>query len=248
MFKIVLCDDDSSFLNFFETLLKSKFSLHNLEILIEKFVSGKDLIENIEKDKKTYDIIFLDIDMPELNGLLIADKLRQLDKNFILLFTTNMENAAIQGYHYNTFRFILKENLESSIDEAIRSIVSKFLSNNDNDIVELKYKHRDSLDLISIRQRDIIYFSTKERRIFLKTISGDYELLVYPLKDYEAILGNSENFIIVNRSYLVNFDHVLDIVGENLLLTDNISIPMGYSKTSRAAVRKKYMLYIKEKI
>ena len=71
--------------------------------------------------------------------------------------------------------------------------------------------------------------------------------MVYPLRVYKKIL-NCDNFIVVNRSYLINFDHIIDIQGYYLQLTGNTSIPIGYSKASKASVHKKYMLYTKERI
>ena len=247
MFRIALCDDDISFSKHLEELLKLNFHLRNLTIFVGIFVSGKTLIENLEKNGKVYDIIFLDIDMPELNGLLTADRLRQLDKDFILLFTTHMETEAPRGYHYNAFRFILKRRLEVDIGEAVATIVCKY-SNINSDTIELKYKHKNSYDTLIVKEQDILYFELKKRRVSLKTINGDYNLLVYPLKVYKAWLKNSEKFYIVNRSYLINFDHVVDIDGDQISLTGNLFISSGYSISGKAALRKKYMLYIKERI
>ena len=152
MFKIALCDDDASFLDFLQNLLLIEFSAHNCNIHIEKFISGKKLIESVEKNMEIYDIIFLDINMPEISGLSIADKLRQLDDKFILIFTTNMENDAPRGYRYNAFRFILKRTLRSDIQEAISTILYKSTCLND-ETIELKYKHKDTYNLMTVKKK-----------------------------------------------------------------------------------------------
>ena len=100
MLTIAICDDDSIFLNKFQHLLQITFLEHGYELEIDIYVKGKDLIEKIEKEKIEYDIIFLDIEMPILNGFQVAEKLRALDNKSILLFITNLDNEAPKGYHY----------------------------------------------------------------------------------------------------------------------------------------------------
>lgn len=248
MFKIVICDDDLAFMNRLQDLLFAHFSKHNCMIEIEKYNDGKTLIESIEKKKENYDVILLDIEMPSIDGFSVAEKLRKLGNDFILIFITSLENEAPRGYYYNAFRFILKKQLEKDVSEAVDTLISRIKdSSSENLEVTFKYKYMNEFDYVSVKRSDIYYFEVSDRRVFLRTVHGDYELLVKPLREYEKILNGNE-FLIVNRSYLINLRYVKDIKGDYLLLTNNSSICMGYSKATKAAVRKEYMLYKSERI
>lgn len=248
MLKLALCDDDSLIMSKLQDLLQTNFSKHNCEIEVEKFNNGKILIESIEKKKKNYDVILLDIEMPSIDGFAVAQRLRQLSDNFILMFTTNLDNEAPRGYQYQAFRFILKKQLERDVAEAVNAIISqKKDALADNEGVTFKYKYINDFDYITVNKADIFYFELKERRAFLKTIHAEYELLVKPLSEYKKLL-NSDAFLIVNRTYLINMRHIRDIKGDFIQLDDNSSVCMGYSKATKAAVRKEYMLYKSERI
>ena len=78
---------------------------NSLEISIEEFADGKELIEGYTR---RYDLIFLDIEMRELNGMTAAEKIRRVDENVLLVFLTNMSGYAIRGYAVQAADYILK--------------------------------------------------------------------------------------------------------------------------------------------
>lgn len=84
MINIAICDDDLQFLDMFSAILTEVFSNNNQAITIYKYSSGKTLIEKVEKEKHIFNIIFLDVEMPELGGFQVAKRLRELNTSFIL--------------------------------------------------------------------------------------------------------------------------------------------------------------------
>lgn len=139
MIRIALCDDDTVFLEEFSELVKMKFALYNCEVKVEIFTNGRALIERFEINNVAFDIVFLDINMENIDGLSTAERLRVLNTKFLLLFTTNMEGYATEGYKYEAFRYILKSKLKENLEEAIKKIIMKIKKlTTDEEQIQLK--------------------------------------------------------------------------------------------------------------
>ena len=164
MIRIAICDDKPIFVEYFCKLLKSVFSSYEHEIDVKRFNLGVELLESIEKDDMIYDVIFLDINMPELNGFSTAKRLREYPvQSFILIFVTIMDNEIIEGYKYNAFRFILKQNLERDICEAVGKIVETLEDHSVmSEDVTFKFMHKGSSKSLSISRNDILYFEKEK--------------------------------------------------------------------------------------
>lgn len=92
------------------------------EIEIETFKYSLP-IQFLEEYKGGYDILFFDIEMPQMDGMKLAEKLRNIDKDTTLIFVTNLSQYAIRGYDYQAYSFIVKpvkyELLETKLDLLI---------------------------------------------------------------------------------------------------------------------------------
>ncbi len=249
MFRIALCDDDLQFLNIFKLLLNRSFSDLQQPVSITVFYSGQELIAAVEKQGLIFDVVFLDVDMPVVDGFQTADRLRQLNVRFILIFTTILEAQAREGYKYDAFRYISKNNLQAETNEAVSSIVQKLMLQN-NDDQTVKFKHRDAgvFETIEVKKSDILYFRIeKNRRITLKTIYSEYELLTKPLHFYEELL-QSDSFHPVLRHYLLNFNRVSDITREAFIMDDGEVVTLGLTRDTQKAIKEKYMKFLERRL
>lgn len=249
MIRIAICDDDMRFLTDFEQMITKVFTDKGQQTKVFTFSDGKSLIEKVEKEKQFLDIIFLDVEMPVVHGFQVAQRLRELTTSFILIFTTYIENQSRKGYLYGAFRYIFKNNLEAEINEAVASIIKK-LDESASHHAEITLKCRTSgvLETVTIKKEDILFLQTeKTRRVTLKTIYSDYELLVKPLSEYAELLDSSV-FVPVMRSYLVNFNHVEGIDAGSFILTGGVTVPLGIKREVRNASMEKYLRFLEERI
>jgi len=230
-------------------MITKSFADAGQQIKVFTFSDGKSLIGKIEKEKQIFDIIFLDVDMPVVHGFQVAQRLREINKAFILLFTTYLEHQSREGYLYGAFRYVFKNNLESEITEAVSGIIKK-LSNSVMDREEVTFKCRISgvLEDLSLQKADILFLKKeKTRRVTLKTVYSDYELLVKPLSEYAELLDPSV-FIPIMRSYLLNFNHVESIEATSFVLTGGLTVPLGIKREARNASMEKYLKFLEERI
>ncbi len=109
--KIAICDDEQIFR---DTLYK-KLVKYNKTFEIKEFRTGRELIDSRIK----FDIIFLDIEMPELNGMDTAKKLRKLSVGSIIIFLTSHIECIQDAFKVKAFRFLSKPVQEDALNEAL---------------------------------------------------------------------------------------------------------------------------------
>ena len=118
MLRIATVEDDTHDLEALRTHLKRYEKENGLKFLITEFRDGEDIVTDYSAD---YDLILMDIEMAFLNGMKAAEKIRELDKDVVIIFITNMPQYAIQGYKVNALDYML--NLEY-VDNYMGSDVS----------------------------------------------------------------------------------------------------------------------------
>ncbi len=249
MLRIAVCDDDINFLNSFGRMVSKSFADIGQAVTVFTFSDGKSLIEKTEKEKQVYDIIFLDVEMPSVNGFKVAQRLRELDAVFLLIFTTFIEHKSREGYLYGAFRYIFKNNLEAELNEAVAGIVKK-LDLNNSEKEEITFKRRNSgvLENLTIKKVDIIFLKAeKTRRVTLATPYSEYDLLVKPLSEYAKILEPLV-FATIMRGFILNFNHVTGIEGDFFMLTGGYKIPLGIKRDARKTSMEKYLRYLRERL
>lgn len=250
MLRIAICDDDIDFLNQFNQIIETTFSeaYPDQKVKITTFSSGALLVNQMEKERIFFDIIFLDVEMPELNGFQVAQRLKEVNPNFILIFTTYMEHQSREGYLYGAFRYVFKNQLERELKEALEGIMKKLNLLKDEKEISLKYRHLGLIESLTVKEKDIIFLKAeKTRRIILKTTCSEYDLLIKPLSTY-AKLFDSAIFVPIMRNYLLNFNHVESIEGENFLLTGGLTVPLGVNREVRKNSMKKYLEFLERRI
>lgn len=225
---IAICDDEQVFLR---QLHRKIADLKIPDCQIHEFSSGKELLSSFIKGM--YEVIILDVEMPELNGLQTAEKIRQTDKSVIISFLTNYAEFAVQGYEVNAFRYILKNQPDYLYTQQLSSIFDEceqrfrtFTFNNKN----LSFK---------FRLTDILYFEGHRRKVSLFTVNGELEYG----GDFSTVCGEllKYNFAIINRGILVNLDHIQNITKYDIILSNGRKIPIG--KTYKDEIVARYLNY-----
>ena len=116
MVKIALVDDDAFILDRIQELIEDTA---DLDLHIDKY---SDSIEFYNSEHKTeYDVVFLDIDMPNMSGFDLADTLKLLKKSMTIIFVSNLEHLVYESLQFKPFRFVRKSFLKDDVTSAIRA-------------------------------------------------------------------------------------------------------------------------------
>ena len=105
MIRVAIVEDEETHADNIKKYLNKYSGERNVEFSVDWF---SDAINFISDYNAKYDIVFMDIEMPHMNGMDCAEKLRQLDNNVILIFVTNMVQYAVKGYEVDAMGYIVK--------------------------------------------------------------------------------------------------------------------------------------------
>ena len=151
-----------------------------------------------------FDIVLMDIEMPHMNGMETARKLREKGDEAQLIFITNMAQYAIRGYDVNALGFIVKPveyfNFCIQIAKAVDRVISS-----QNDFIALTRRDLS----IKLYVKDIRYVEVLRHRIIYHTVNGNIEL-TGSMKEAEEVLS-PYSFVRCNSNWLVNLRHVSSV-------------------------------------
>ena len=201
MLNFVICDDNSHTIDNLKSMLEKSFMKYDLDWNIVFTSTKADELLNYVAENKC-DVIILDINLhSKLNGLDIADKIREYNRESYLIFTTAYHEYILSAYQYKTFDYLCKpittERLNITINNLIKDVTKtpkKFIRlDNKNTIIdesEVEYIKRDGMKLI---------FHTNYR---------DYEIYSSFMKIKDKL---PDNFIRCHKSFIVNVNNITKI-------------------------------------
>lgn len=201
--KIAICDDMPQF----NRLLKDKIE----NICAQKDWSLESLVFSspraiLAADLSTVQVVFLDIDMPELNGLEVAKELRAEHPKLILIFVTAFIEYAPAGYRVEAFRYLLKQKLDSDLGSVLDDIHQKICES--SEAVEIRQK----AETIAIPLNSILYLEgTPNRMVLFHVADSDKPIKGFgKLADYELTLVG-KGFLRLQKSFIANMAHISKI-------------------------------------
>lgn len=206
--KIAICDDEKLYRIKVKKNIYKTFKNLKIDGKIFEYESGENLLEDIEK--KQFDLIILDIVMNDMDGINTAKEIREIDKKVCIVFLTNYNQYAIQGYGLNIYRYLIK-NLD---EEKITKIISNIYEEKKIKTIVLKsQKEVMSFDLSSI-----YFFEVNNRIITMHyEINREYKTREFygKLDDLEVQL-KGDSFFRSHRSYIVNIKKIRKIVSREI--------------------------------
>lgn len=184
------------------------------------FLSPNEFISNLEHNKDI-DICFLDIDLKcEINGLLIARKIKEINYHTLLIFMTSYNNYLSEIVQVEPFRFLQKpfqyEDFYSVFVAAYKRISLKQFEN------ECLYRFKKNGIIFSTNLNDVIYISSYKRKIIMLTKANQNIEFYEKLDNVETeIKSLTDIFIRINKSYLFNTRYIENI-GKNSITVQGI--------------------------
>ena len=221
MLKIGLCEDNeiqhNQILSFLETISLPKHT-------IDSFYKGNDLYNSIQeamKDKEPYDIVIMDIDLPDGNGIKFSKQINVFSPHTIIIYMTSYEDYVSDVYDTEHIYFILKKNYQKYLPHAL-SLANEALNKQRRASLKIFWNKEE----YNILQKDIFYMERKLRTTFIVTPTHIYSTSE-KLEDLLKRLG--ETFAMSHRSFIVNLKMVQEITKDSALLVDGTSIPISRS-------------------
>ncbi|HHT67010.1 MAG TPA: response regulator transcription factor [Erysipelotrichaceae bacterium] len=232
MFKVAILDDDNTALMIFTSAVEVYLKEKNIEHQLFAFSNPFNFLASAKEE--WFQLVFLDVDMPEMNGLEVCRELSNINKNTQVIFLSQREDLIFECLALHPFGFIRKSKLIDDFDSMMNQYYSTYLDGRyDTSTIEFVDKNKT----MSFKIREIVYI--KSDRNYQKIVLSDKSnhLVRIPLNVLEEKL-KERGFIRIHKGYLLNYLYVRSISSEKVELTNGTSLPL--SKRRKEDILKQY--------
>ena len=216
MIKIAICEDKKEQQELLKTYINQIFEALYIKYKLEIFNSGEELLENYQNDT---DVLLLDIQMGQINGMDTARKIRSIDDKVEIIFITSLIEYALEGYEVRAYRYLIKpvkyENLKENIINCIKE-------------VDIKNKYiivKEQGNQIKLDINEITYVEVQKETITIHTLNEVYKTngtMINIEKDIDC-----DRFFRCHKSFLVNLDHIKSIKQYTAILENSEEVPVS---------------------
>lgn len=218
MLKLAVCDDEKVFRNDLKKIIGRELQLCGIDYRIQEFTCGEDLVRAAEN--QDCQILFLDIEMKELDGIHTAKRLRALNRTAEIIFVTSHPDFVFQGYEVRALHYILKPYEPEKIISVLHTALEAL-----NISSEKYYRIDQRSGSIRLPLSSVKYFFSDKRMVYAVTKDKIYSFYE-KLNQVEAKL--SEGFVRIHSRYLINLKYLGEIRG-NKAIIDGDELPVSRS-------------------
>lgn len=233
MLRIAICDDEASARDALHILLE-KILVEDIEEIVYEFSAGENTVSWLKKHPGEIDLLFLDVEMKNLNGMETAEQIRKFDENLIIVFVTGYSDYVFEGYRVGALDYMVKPVSEAKLTDLLHRIREKMALSK-----EECYFLKNADGTWRFRLHDILYFYSDRRKVVLVTKSGEYPFYA-KLDEVEKQLAM--RFVRVHQRFLINPETV-DHMGHDCITVNGINIPCSRKYKEEAASKiARYMI------
>lgn len=216
MIHIVICDDEKQMSYHIRSMVSDFFRKKNREISLRTFLSGEELL-NYDGQ---IDILFLDIQMKDIDGMETARRLREDRFQGFLIFITVLKEMVFRSFEVQAYDYLVKPVEEKQFERTMeRLLASMHSAGEDSLLVQKGYEGR------IIRKDEIVFCEIIDRKIYLNLVSGEVLDYYERIENLETKLD--DRFFRCHRSYLINLKHLKGYKNGTAYMDNGKEVPVS---------------------
>ena len=241
MIRIAICDDDIEKGKLIENWVMTWMDARRGNYEMQLFTSSRGLLYEIE-DGTDYDLLLLDIEMPELDGMQLTEHIKMYLPDVLTIFITSHEKYVYESFKVQPFRFIPKKYLERMLPLALRDALEWL------EKCEGKYIYAENQEgLEKIPTRSITYIWHKEKYAYIEKTNGERTKVRKTLKQVYGELPQ-EDFVWIDRGCICGLMQISRINNGDIVLTDGTRLQVSRDRLTDVKNRlRKYWIGKEEK-
>lgn len=214
---IAICDDNAEQINYLKAAVSEWAMLNRQSVSVASFPSAEAFLFEYEINE-CVDILLLDIEMPGMDGLTLAGKLRASGDKLKIIFITGYDKYIADGYDVAAFHFLVKPLNKTKLFEVLTK--AALLIECDKKAILLNTGHT----VVKIFLNSIIYIEADKNYVNVHTVDGIYRIKM----TLTAILTMlDDSFFRTGKSFIVSLRFTKSISKTCFILDDNMEIPLG---------------------
>lgn len=224
--RIALCDDEPAYIDSLNNLLIRYSFDHDIDLSIDAYHDGEQLL-NVCEHSRTYNVLFMDIEMPQRNGIEIVSDIRSIDRNLITVFVSNYPEYMYDSFSVHPYQFIQKPVTAESLEKTMNDIIA------DTSVIE------DPFITVTDNYGNMVSISTDEIYYIEATDARNRDLVIYlngseiytrgTLAQFENLLPG-DLFVRPSRTTLINLSHILLIKDQTVVFDNKLTVSISQRK------------------
>ena len=231
MVRVAVCDDDPYILNQMREWLFRIADQMEMQIESDFYQDGSEILDGIKADRP-YHLIFMDVEMSEVDGLYAARRIREMDKRVLIVYISNHRDHAVDSFAAKPLTYLVKPLTWECFMDIFQQSYEEILKYRQDFVFATERK------TIHLPIRDILYFRSSDKRVeaVLETEVRDF---VAKLDEVEKRLRYSDYpFIRIHKSYLINYCHIERKTPDEVSMSDGTVLQI--SRRMRAQADQQY--------
>lgn len=228
--RIAICDDEQKQIDYLKTTVSEWAKTNKYLCEIKTFPSAEAFLFEYS-ERKDYDIILLDIEMKEMNGVELAKHIRSENERIQIVFITGYPDFISEGYDVCALHYLMKpvskEKLSDVLDRAVKNL----------GVAERTVILRVGTENIKLSVEKVIYAEAFSHSVNIVTTTKIYDVKM-TITDVEKLFG--DDFIRCHRSYIVGLKHIKSISKAEITLDNGQKLPLArgtYASVNQAFIK-----------
>lgn len=238
--KIAICDDKKVYLDILSRIVETEFEKLQINVEITTYMTGEAFLAHHKLDN--YDVVFLDIVMPDMDGFEVAKEIRRISRDTYVVFVTTESNLVYDSFDFRPFNFIPKGSIDN-LNNRVTYVINKLAK-------DIEYNLPIKLDLPYdevryLKPKDILYVKSKAN--YINYVLCNSEVIQLRGKIDTAVqLLPSRLFTRIHNRIIVNMQHIVKIDYPNTsVLLDNKEI-LEFSRAYKLPINEAYNNFMRE--
>ena len=228
--KIAICDDERQIIEDYSKIINTYLFEKNIVCTVDSFSDGNSFLQLYSE----YDLVFLDYDLPDINGMDIAKTIRSNDGRIMIVFLTAYAEHVYDSFEVDTFRYLVKPVSNRKIYEALDKFIEIYNHNR-------KISIPTNTAVTFVDTDEVIYIEAAKKHTKVKTTGNEY-IANKAISSYQTEITNP-HFFRTHRGYIVNMRYISTVEKNTITLTNGEIVLL--SSKCRDEFNKSYMNYLK---
>ena len=233
MVKIALLDDEKTALTISKGVIEQFFQEKNIPFSVDAF-SSSEIFLSMAKEER-YQLVFLDIDVDEMNGIDIGKIVKEIDPHTDIVYLSQREDLVFDTLFLHPFGFIRKSKILDDFPSVLQLYLDTNLKNEGN---SPKLIVTSKNGITNIQLNDIVYIEGNKNYQTIVLKDGATHEIRLSMGELENQL-ESKGFIRIHKGYLVNYIYIRKIVNNDVLLTNDKVLPLAGKR--KGEIMEKYL-------
>ncbi|MCM1112595.1 MAG: LytTR family DNA-binding domain-containing protein [Muribaculum sp.] len=230
--RILICDDDALIVEQLQNYIKDFFE--NISVKCPELSCFSDG-ESLLSDKGEKDILFLDVEMPGMNGIYVGNELKKRNENIIIFIVTSYSEYLDDAMRFHVFRYLSKPLNKQRFFRNMKDVVDLYHS------MTVKIPIETKQGVHTLPASSVIAVEALGRKVMVHTVRCDFES-IHTMEYWKKLLPKNR-FFQTHRSFIINFEHVTDFDHTLVHMSDH-QFQAYLTKRKYSAFKEAYLLYL----